>query len=468
MVLFAYQAATAYNSGMKKSYLLILFTAISGTALGLSLFFGISFSLEIDRVIQRDLDGVVGLVELHLDSLDSSTTNAVTPSILFESLQREHPYITEANLLTYGAGQQWSLVDGAAVDVRSDIVRRLRQQRQVRIADGHTIVVYRRYRFAADETQFTEPSILKIAYDTTYYRIMLQRFHLRSALITLILIILSSFLAGLFLGRRLIAPVSIFRRALLRAGAGVYTERLSLDHRIPEYREIAAAFNSLLSSAVKREYTLEKQAADLSDSLEQRDVLLREIHHRVKNNLQIITSIISIEQSRGNPATVEILSHINTRVSAMSMVHEILYDTDNLMGVCLEELVERVFCSVVTVYGLKSQECAFSYNLLDVSLPIDVAIPLALVVTEAITNSLQYGRGANHVTLRVSAYQLDINEWCVAIKDNGSGFPDDIAVHEGLGMVLMRGLTEQINGRLNLYNNNGAIVELTLPVYGNP
>ncbi|AFG36398.1 sensor histidine kinase [Spirochaeta africana] len=389
-----------------------------------------------------------------------------SPQRLFDSLLKEHSFVRGADLITFTGLATWSLVTGELVELPPDVLAELRADREVRYVEDDILVSYQPQAFLSQDNPYGELFVLELRYDLGYYQAVLQRFILRGALITLILTIILSALAGVILERSLIRGVGNFRAALLQASEGRYDVRLPVVHRINEYREISMAFNRLVASAAEREHRLEQQARDLSVALTQRDVLLREIHHRVKNNLQIITSLISIEQGRVDSAAAGVFTQINTRVRAMSAVHEILYEADNLQGAQLEELVDRVFRSVTAVYGLDSRACTFSYNLPEMILPVDIAIPLALIMTEAITNSVKYAGsddGQEDVALRVAASRLAEGGWQLELRDNGPGFPEEVGFSDGFGFVLMRGLAEQIGGSLQLDSDYGAVVRVILP-----
>ncbi|MFW5801867.1 MAG: sensor histidine kinase [Spirochaeta sp.] len=385
-----------------------------------------------------------------------------SPALFFQSLLTEHTYIQTADLATFNGLGSWSLISGERVVLEPDIIDQLQQDQEVRFVQDDLLVTYKQQAFLSRDNPFGEMFVLMLHYDLSYYQQVLERFYLRGALITFILTVIFSTIAGVILEHNLIRNVSNFKSILLCASQGTYSARLPMNQRVPEYREIASAFNTLMESASRREQELQKQAENLTAALDQRDVLLREIHHRVKNNLQIITSLISIEQTRVDDRSIQVFSHINTRVRAMSAVHEILYEADNLQGAQLEQLVERVFRAVMAVYAMDQQLCTFTHNLLDTILPIDTAIPLSLILTEAFTNSLKYAATHTRVVLRVTANFLPGGGWQLQICDNGPGFPEGMECSDGFGFILMRGLAEQIGGRLELLNNNGAVVRITM------
>lgn len=387
-----------------------------------------------------------------------------TPARLFESLLQERTYVRDGDVFAFSRDSQWSLISGERVELDPVVEDALRRNREVRREDGDSLIIYQRRAFFSADNPFGEHLGLMLQYDLGYYQTVLERFYLRGVMITLLLIIISALLVGLVLDRRLVRDVTRLRMALLKASRGGYAVRLPENQRIPEYQEIALAFNQLVAAASQREQDLEQQTERLSSALHQRDILLREIHHRVKNNLQIITSLISIEQNKNPSGEVQdVFSLVNARVRAMAAVHEILYETSNLGGAALDDLIERVYHSVVAVFGLENCACSFSYNVPEILLSVDSAIPLSLILTEAFTNALKYGQRGHSVRLQVSGEVVDATMWQLEIRDNGPGFPADSSADEGFGFLLMRGLAEQLGGRFDLKNDGGAVVLLQLP-----
>ncbi|THB68295.1 MAG: sensor histidine kinase, partial [Spirochaetaceae bacterium] len=311
------------------------------------------------------------------------------------------------------------------------------------------------------DNPFGEIFVLMLNYDMGYYNAVVRTLFLRSILITLVMTAILATLASLVIDRVLISKVLKFRIKLQRACEGDYSAWVSQEQSIPEYRDIAEGFNSLVRAAAQRESDLARHAEELSAAVNQRDVLLREIHHRVKNNLQIINSLIAIEQARVDPSSGEMFVQIGARVRAMSAVHEILYEAENLRGAQLEDLVERVFQAVMAVYNIQTNDCAFSYDLPELLLAVDQAIPLSLLMTEAFTNAMKYGRKGGKVQIQVTARLLP-KGWMLQIRDNGNGFPDSLESSEGFGFVLMKGLAEQLDGTFEAFNDNGAIVRVDI------
>jgi len=218
-----------------------------------------------------------------------------------------------------------------------------------------------------------------------------------------------------------------------------------------------------LNSLVKK---LEANQVVISTSLKEKEILLAEIQHRVKNNLAVIIALFNFQKdSTESEETKTALNEAKNRVLSIAMVHEQLYKKDNLSQINLKkyisELVREVLRSHPTLANTVVKE-----TLDDVNLDITRTIPVGLIINEIITNSLKHGFNNLKHTPEIRIQLFTKDNWVhISINDNGSGFPENIEKNKNsLGISLMESLTEQIDGKLELLNNNGAQVKLSLPV----
>lgn len=205
------------------------------------------------------------------------------------------------------------------------------------------------------------------------------------------------------------------------------------------------------NAKIQLEHKVNARTKELNIANKQQAVLLKEIHHRVKNNLQVITSLLSLQSSNiEDSKTREIFSVSQYRINAMAMLHEELYQSVDLSrigyGQYLEKLVQHL---LVSIKGVK--------NNIDVSidvpenlrLNIDTAIPLGLLINEIITNSLKYGfPNQSQGNIYIHIEQKTRPHLQVQIGDTGQGFPDSInyRTSKSLGLKLIRQLTRQLKG----------------------
>lgn len=202
------------------------------------------------------------------------------------------------------------------------------------------------------------------------------------------------------------------------------------------------------------------------ESLKEKETLLKEIHHRVKNNLAVISSLFSLQAANlDDEAMKTILRQSQDRVRSMAMVHESLYSRD-LAAVDFAEYVTNLSTQLIGSYSLSADQVRLFTELEPVLLPIDTAVPCGLILNELVTNALKHGlpqgrKGELHLALRRAAGQTLVLE----VRDNGQGLPPDFDLNSGtsLGKRLIRSLIRQLGGEVQfLQASPGTRVVLTL------
>ena len=205
----------------------------------------------------------------------------------------------------------------------------------------------------------------------------------------------------------------------------------------------------------------------LKQSLAEKEVLLKEVHHRVKNNLQVISSILSLQSSyTDDPKTIELLKESQNRIKSMSFIHESLYQTKNFSGVNFKEYVHNLCNNLLFSYYPKGKRIFINQEIADVHLNLDTSIPCGLIINELISNSLKYAfanQEEGEVSITVKGSRKDKDLVSITIADNGSGLPRDIDFEDSpsLGLQLVTVLTRQLNGKITLDNTKGAKYTLT-------
>ncbi len=194
-------------------------------------------------------------------------------------------------------------------------------------------------------------------------------------------------------------------------------------------------------------------------------MLIKEIHHRVKNNLQIIISLLNL-QSRyiTDEPTLAAIRESQNRVRAMSLVHEKLYQAENVSKIQIQDYIRFLGNGLFQFYGAKSRGVRLTLNIGDVDATINTAIPLGLIVNELISNSLKYafpeGRtGEIAITVRKEDHGLHIE-----FRDNGIGIPEtlDWKDTKSLGLRLVNTLVDQLNGTIELDRQEGTCFSMVL------
>ncbi len=226
-------------------------------------------------------------------------------------------------------------------------------------------------------------------------------------------------------------------------------EKLNLQQKMLEEtvrsktKELQIALNHLQITNVK-----------LSSSNDEKGILLKEVHHRVKNNLQIITSLLSLQSfSIEDQKTKDLFDNSQYRINAMALIHEMLYQSDNLSMINYADYLKRLINNLVTTFKGIDYNIKILMDITDMYLSIDTAIPLGLMINEIITNSLKYAFTDNKQgTLYLKIFEKNQQgQYIMEIGDDGPGYSDDILKtrKKSLGMQLIYKLIQQINGEIN-------------------
>jgi len=202
-------------------------------------------------------------------------------------------------------------------------------------------------------------------------------------------------------------------------------------------------------------------------ALKEKDLLLGEIHHRVKNNLQVIHSLLNLQSSViSDPAVKTMLMDSQNRIQSMALIHQTLYQSNDFARVDFAGFLDILIPTLLTSYGQTSQTIDLKVNALHVNLPINSAIPCGLLINELITNSLKHAfpeqrKGAIEVDLR----RLDNGMVLLVIADNGIGIPDSLDFNGGatLGLRLVTLLAQQLDGTLTINRHNPTRFSLEFP-----
>lgn len=192
----------------------------------------------------------------------------------------------------------------------------------------------------------------------------------------------------------------------------------------------------------------------IREAYKEKETLLREIHHRVKNNMQVISSLLSM-QSRTitDPAIQELFKETQSRVRSLALVHEQLYQSQNLSKINYHFYLQRITSHYLQSYGALSRSISCILEVDDVELPLDTAVPCSLVISELLTNSFKYafpdGR-PGEIRIRFS-YQEDENLYRLEYSDNGKGFSGSVQGQTtGIGSMLITGLINQLSGSIEV------------------
>ena len=206
---------------------------------------------------------------------------------------------------------------------------------------------------------------------------------------------------------------------------------------------------------------------ELKKSVEEKDLMMKEIHHRVKNNFMIIQSLLQLQSRHIDDEDVlEIFKESQNRIKSMAFIHQRLYQHDNLKKINFGDYPETLASDIFKSYVSNPDQITLDIDTADVTLDIDTAIPLGLVLNELISNSLKYafpdGRSGK---LMVKSY-LKGNEYSLIVSDNGIGLPEglDYEKSDSLGLKLIYSLSDQIGAEVKVDTTNGTKFEITFDV----
>ena len=221
--------------------------------------------------------------------------------------------------------------------------------------------------------------------------------------------------------------------------------------------------------AVVEDMTARKKAeTDVKRSLDEKEVLLREIHHRVKNNMQVISSLLSLQAANIDDARLsELFQESKSRVRAMALIHEILYDSGDLSSIDLKNYLTRLSTSLTRMFGADTGQVRLNVESDDINLGIDEMVPCGLAISELVSNCFKYAfpdRREGRIDIRAIAEpQGGIR---LVVSDDGVGMPEglDIRNTKTMGMGLVVNLVErQLRGKLELACDQGTRFTIVIP-----
>jgi two-component sensor histidine kinase len=222
---------------------------------------------------------------------------------------------------------------------------------------------------------------------------------------------------------------------------------------------------SVILARKRAEDALKGMNLKLQESLHEKESLLKEVHHRVKNNLQLISSMLSLQAARITDAAVsELFSESRNRVRSMALVHENLYRAGNFSKISMLAHIETLSASLARAYGLNAGSIELRTDVEDISLDLDIAIPVGLIVNELTSNALKHAfpdgrQGLVHIGLR----RLGPNRCELTLRDDGIGMDGTIDPRhsDSMGLQLVHDLTEQLHGSIEVTRAGGTTFTLS-------
>ena len=263
---------------------------------------------------------------------------------------------------------------------------------------------------------------------------------------------------------------------LLQSENEIKDLRISKDKRAKTYLGIGFVGLLLLMGLGGRLYLVQKRGntllkdknAIISANLKEKEVLLKEIHHRVKNNLQVISSLLKLQsQHIKDENAIRAISEGRNRVNSMAILHQNLYSYEDVRGVDMKKYFENLIQNLFDAYNIQTENVSLFTHIDDMTLDIDTVIPLGLIANELVANSLQHAFDlTSNAELQVSLWEQD-DALFFKVKDNGVGYTpiEDSSQSEGFGKKLIHLLAARLEGELQYVQTRGTEVVLKILDY---
>lgn len=210
-----------------------------------------------------------------------------------------------------------------------------------------------------------------------------------------------------------------------------------------------------------------KKNKQIKKSLVEKEILLKEIHHRVKNNLQVVSSLLNLQQRQiQDVKTKQLFQESRDRVKAMSLIHQNLHQVNNLTTVDIKTYFENLVSNLVKNYKTDNNNIEVYYNIHQLKLNIDTIIPLGLIVNELISNILKYAfKNQEKNTIKIDLNKKD-HKIILMVEDNGIGMPKDFSIEKttSLGFKLIKAFSQKLNADLTINNaDKGTKITIEIP-----
>jgi two-component sensor histidine kinase len=253
----------------------------------------------------------------------------------------------------------------------------------------------------------------------------------------------------------------IIRKTEAEADLARLTGRLE-DRVLERTAELAQANDALIAEVCTRTIAEER----LRQSLHEKDVLIKEIHHRVKNNLQVIVSLLYLQSKKtDDPTCAAALLDSQTRVKSMALIHENLYQSGDLASIDFDRYLRNLAGNLRVAYGIDQGNIRVITDAHDLNVSLTTAIPLGLIANELIANALKYAFADRESGEIVLTGEKTASQITLVIRDNGRGIPEDLDWEhaESLGFNLVRMLVRQLKGNIRLDRTGGTQFIITFP-----
>ena len=267
---------------------------------------------------------------------------------------------------------------------------------------------------------------------------------------------------GLVFARSIGAPIRRLKDSVERFGIGQAVELAPFPVGSgDEIRQLEGSFKHMTERLERTTVHRDTLAA----ALEEKDVLLSEIHHRVKNNLEIVSSLLDLQAADfvDEPA-LRVLRSSQNRIRSMALIHEKLYQSEALARIDFGDYIRTLVADLYNLYGVSPDDIELKIDVDQILLGIDSSIPSGLIINELVSNSLKHAFPADrHGEISIAFRPDDDSQYMLTVGDNGVGFPEglDFRNTKSLGLRLVNALTAQLKGTIEMDRSGGTAFKIT-------
>ncbi len=211
---------------------------------------------------------------------------------------------------------------------------------------------------------------------------------------------------------------------------------------------------------------LSQKNAIITEALHEKEVLMQEIHHRVKNNLQVVSSLLSI-QSRHltDNQAIEAIKEGQNRVKTMGLIHQSLYQENDFRGVNMKNYISKLIKNLFNSYNIQPEKIQLKTEISELNLDIDTVVPLGLIINELVTNALKYAFPDDNKGVIWVKTGLENERFILQVYDDGVGLPEGFSIEKSnsMGYQLIQNFVNKLSAQLTILNKNGTFVEISIP-----
>lgn len=243
---------------------------------------------------------------------------------------------------------------------------------------------------------------------------------------------------------------------MLKKGATDYVFKNNLSKLVPAIKRAIVERNELEE--------LKKSKFELQNALREKEMLLKEVHHRVKNNLMIISNLLELQSYYiQDKADLDVFRESKTRADSMALIHERLYQSTDLKSIDIGDYIRNLAADIFDTYVIDPDQINLMVNVEDIRLDTNTAIPLGLIINELLTNCLKYAFPDDKKGTITIMLNKNDDKFILIIKDDGIGFPSNLNYKntDSLGLELVNSLTKQIDGNIELNSVDGTEFRIT-------